>query len=410
MHRQITIGLVTLWLVVLVAAQCSRWVSVADEWGLIVIPKGGTVKVGVSAIMAGDYAPYGNDMLHGCELAIADRGGAIRGFQVVAMPGDDHCTGAEATALAEKFCADPTVVGIVGPMCSTGCIPAVEVYGRNRKVMISPACTAGTVTARGYQSIFRLCPSDAQYANAAVRFMTDTLHVTRIACIHDKSIYGQGLADAVKARFEQAGGRVVAYAGVNRGEPDVASVVAQLKLAEPELVYYGGTDTEGALLVSQMRASGMTAIFMAGGGLPGVAMSAGLKSSFMGDDGFYSEATFLGPAGDAAEGCYIVFRQPETSPTFAEWLRHFEARYGRPAAYAPQAYDATMILLNAVEKVGVVGGDGSLAIGKKALADAVRAARHAGIAGVTAFDANGDNSAAAVAMYQVKGGKFEEAR
>ncbi|MBU0496102.1 MAG: branched-chain amino acid ABC transporter substrate-binding protein [Chloroflexi bacterium] len=393
MFNKIALLLVALLIVMpLAAAQCpGGGGGITDEWGVITIPKGGTMKVGMSSAMAGDYAQYGNDMLHGCELAIADSGGAIKGFTTVAEPGDDNCGGAEATAVAEKFAADPAIVGVVGPMCSGGCVPASDVYGKNHLVMISPSCTAVAVTSRGYPTVFRVCPTDELQADFAVKFMTENLGIKKIAVTHDKSIYGQGVADAVKDKFEKAGGQVVAYEGLSRGDKDFSAVITKIKPTEPELVYFGGMDAEGALLVKWMRDGGMTALFMS-------------------DDGCYSVPTYIEASGGAAEGSYITFWKTEETSAYADWLARFEAKYGQKIAYAPQTYDATMILLAAVEKVAVVQGDGSLAIGKKALADAVRATNYTGILGTCSFTDKGDTTNAEVVLYKVEGGAFVEVK
>ena len=81
----------------------------------------------------------------------------------------------------------------------------------------------------------------------------------KVAVVHDKTTYGQGLADEMKKTINKGGLKEVLYEGVNTGEKDYSALVSKIKQSGAELVYFGGLYTEGGLIVRQMRDQGVKA-------------------------------------------------------------------------------------------------------------------------------------------------------
>ncbi len=359
----------------------------ADEWGDITIPKGEDLHLGFSAALTGDYANLGLDEQHGVELALKDKGSEVLGFKVELLVEDDQCEGSPAMAIAEKFSADPQFVGIIGHMCSGSSIPASKTFEKHNFSMISPSSTAADYTARGMQNVFRTCFNDAAQGTVGARYATNILKMKTAVVLHDKSQYGQPIADNFRKTFAELGGKVLTFEGVTRGDKDFRPVLTKIKPMNPQLVYFGGMAAEGALVMRQMRDVGIT------------------KAVYMSDDGCYSVPDFIEGAGAASEGAYITFARP-AGEEYTKWAARFEAAVGNPpVTFAPQSYDAAMAMLMAIEKVGKVQDDGSLMIGKKALADAIRSLKFEGATGTVGFTETGD-SLSEVVVWQVKDKKF----
>jgi len=89
----------------------------ADEWGTITIPANKPVKIGLGAMLTGNYASLGIDIKNGAEMAVQEKG-RILGHSIVLQAEDDGCSGPPSVAIAEKLCNDPLVVGLVGYICS----------------------------------------------------------------------------------------------------------------------------------------------------------------------------------------------------------------------------------------------------------------------------------------------------
>jgi len=349
----------------------------ADEWGRIEIPAGKPIKIGMGSALSGSYATLGLDIRNAVEMAVLEKG-TILGHPLQLQAEDDGCEGAPSVAVAERLCNDPLVAGVVGYMCSGGSIPASDIHEKYKLLLISPSSTSLEVTNRGISVFFRTCWNDRIQGTAAGEYALKREWV-RVAVLHDKSAYGQGLADEFKRHVEEGGGTVSAYEGLTRGDKDFTPVLTKIRIRNPQLVYFGGMASEGALLVRQMRRRGMKAVFMS-------------------DDGCYTEKDFIQAAGKASTGAYVTYAKAPEGKTFEEWKERFETLYGPRQTFSPQAYDAANILITAIERTAVQKPDGSIVLGKKALRDAVAGIEHNGVTGRITFDASGDRTGSVVAM------------
>ena len=360
----------------------------ADDWGTITIPAGKPIKIGLGAMLTGDYASLGIDIKNGAEMAVEEKG-TLLGHDIELQAEDDGCAGPPSVAIAEKLCNDPLIVGLVGYMCSGGSKPASDVHNKYKVVMVSPSSTALELTARGIPVFFRTCWNDKIQAKRAAAFAWSQKW-TKVAAIHDKSDYGQSLAEDFAENMRAKGAEIVAFEGITRGDKDFSPVLTKIKPFRPQLIYFGGMAAEGVLIVRQMKRAGLG------------------KAHFMSDDGCYTEKDFIQAGGNAALGSYVTYAK-EPDPV---WVKKFEAKYGPRQTFSPQAYDAANILMMAVEKAAQKKPDGSLLIGKKALRDAVSATRLEGITGTISFDKYGDRTGSVVVIYKVveeKGKRFFKA-
>lgn len=362
-----------------------------DEWGYITFAPGETITLAVSSALSGGYAVYGEDMVNGVEMAIADFGGDLLGWEITVEGGDDGCEGAPAVTVAEQFAADPTVLGVIGPMCSGSVFPASDIYADQNVLMITPSSTAVVITARGYENIFRTVANDDLQAEVTVGYLYEDLGLTTLGLLHDQSLYGEGIASAVMGKFEALGGTVLAFEGITRGETDYSAVISTVIADNPEAVYFGGMDAEGALLINQLR-------------------SAGFEGVFFGPDGIKSVPTFIEASGGAAEGSFATFGAVAGAVGADEWAARFTELYGAPVAYGPGSYDSATIILNAAAEVAFVDDDGNLQIPRKALADQVRATPYDGVTGHLEFTETGDLAKVSITVFEVVDGDFVQVK
>jgi len=187
------------------------------------------IRIAVVGPMTGDQSKQGTDLKNGVELAVAewnDHGGLL-GKKIELLIGDDQHDPKQAVSIANKF-ANSGVVGVVGHWNSSASIPASEVYHRANIPMITPASTNPQVTDRGYANVFRVCGRDDQQGRVAAEFVVTQLKVKRVAVLHDKTTYGQGLADEFKKSLAAIGGdqtEVVYYSGITQGDKDFRGVL-----------------------------------------------------------------------------------------------------------------------------------------------------------------------------------------
>ncbi len=386
MLRKLTVLFCLLLLVVAVVPA----VVAQDDMAAVTVAPDGTVVIGLAAALSGEgLAPFGEDIQRGAELALEDRPTVIVGdaeFPVRLDPQDDQCSAEGGQAIANRFVADTSIVGVVGPMCSSACTAAAPIFDQAGYSSISPSCTAPTLTQQEFTSFNRAVVSDGFQGKVAAQFIFENLGITRIATIHDGSAYGEGLVTEVTRTFEELGGEVVAADAVNVGETDFRSLLEDFAAAEPELIYFGGFAAEGARLAQQRADAGLE------------------DTVFMGADGIKG-GEFPTLAGAAGEGVYASSAIPTATDQerVDALLERYVERYGvEPTGpFQVNSYDATNMILDAIEAVGTLDDSGNLVIDRAALAEYIRGiSDFAGVSGNLNCDGTGECSAANIGIVQ----------
>jgi branched-chain amino acid transport system substrate-binding protein len=369
-------------------------VKYEDEWGVVKVEKGDTIKIGFAAGLSGaGIDVLGLDELRGAELAVKDKP-EIKGFKVELVVEDEMCSAEGGQTVANKMVANPQIVAIVGHMCSSSCRPASKIYEQHHYTMVSPSCTAPSLTnpaLDGTEIFNRVCWNDAIQGPAAANFVKNVLGIDRAATIHDGSPYAEQLGQEFAKAFEALGGKIVAREAVNVGDTDMRPVLTRIKAGNPGLIYWSGFVAEGGYLAAQRADVGMENVI------------------FMGADGIKADE-FIKAAGDMAEGVYASAGDfAEAGPALPKFLEAYEKTYGEKpiAPFHAHAYDAYMVIANAIEKVSELDAEGNLLIGRKKLRDAIRATKdYQGLSGKIGCDANGDCGLGSVAFSVVKGGQW----
>ncbi len=365
-----------------------------DEWGVIEIAAGEPIRIGFAAGLSGGWDVLSIDELRGAELALKDRS-EIKDFNVELMVEDDMCNAEGGQAVANKFVADPTIVAVVGHACSRSCIPASKIYEQHHYTMVSPSCTNPSLTNPDFDGteIFnRVCWNDAIQGPAVASFVKDVLGVDRVATIHDGSPYAEQLGQEFAKAFEAIGGQIVAREAVNEWDTDMRPVLTRIKAGNPGLIYWSGIiEDQGMDLASQRADVGMENVV------------------FMGANVIKTDE-FVKAVGDMAEGTYAgVPDLAEAGPALPKFLEAYKATYREDPIelFHAHAYDAFMVIANAIEKVAEVDADGNLFIGRERLRDAIRSTSdYQGLSGKISCDDNGDCGTGSVAFWVVKGGEW----
>ena len=339
------------------------------------------IKIGAAGPMTGDQSKMGIDLKNGVELAVAewnDKGGVL-GKKIVVMAGDDQADPKQAVSIANKF-VNQKVNGVVGHWNSNCSISASSNYNAAGIVAISPASTNPRLTQQGFKNIFRVCGTDDQQGGVAADFTLKRLKPKRVGVIHDKTTYGQGLADYFKKSIEGKT-EVVFYDGIQTRDPDYKAILTALKQKNPDVYFFGGVYPEAGRLVRQAKEVGLNIPMITG-------------------DGVY-DPTFISIAGKSAEGTYVTFgRDPSGLPTSKSFNQTYTAKYGAPGPYSIYAYDAANIILTAMQQSGTTDGN--------KMAQYISSNTFHGAFGDVSFDKNGDVTKAPYVMWQVKDGKFVE--
>ncbi|HDL6930445.1 TPA: branched-chain amino acid ABC transporter substrate-binding protein [Yersinia enterocolitica] len=240
------------------------------------------IKVAIVGAMSGPVAQYGDMEFTGARQAIADINakGGIKGDKLVGVEYDDACDPKQAVAVANKVINDG-IRYVIGHLCSSSTQPASDIYEDEgvimitpaatnadlttrgyKMIMITPAATNADLTTRGYKMIMRTTGLDSDQGPTAAKYILETIKPKRIAVVHDKQQYGEGLARSVRDSLKKQGTEPVLFEGVTAGDKDFSTLVARLKKENVDFVYFGGYYPEMGQILRQAKQAGLTARFM----------------------------------------------------------------------------------------------------------------------------------------------------
>ncbi len=221
------------------------------------------IKVAIVGAMSGPVAQYGDMEFTGARQAIADINakGGVNGNKLVGVEYDDACDPKQAVAVANKVINDG-IHYVIGHLCSSSTQPASDIYEDEGVIMITPAATAPDLTTRGYKLVLRTTGLDSDQGPTAAKYILEHVKPQRIAVVHDKQQYGEGLARAVQDSLKKSNANVVLFEGVTAGDKDFSTLVARLKKENVDFVYFGGYYPEMGQILRQARAAGLTTKFM----------------------------------------------------------------------------------------------------------------------------------------------------
>ncbi|WP_407569354.1 branched-chain amino acid ABC transporter substrate-binding protein [Deinococcus altitudinis] len=294
--------------------------------------QGAALKIATISPLSGSLTAIGSEVKRGAALAVQDHLQEFKalGFDLSLVSYDDEASATLGAQVANTALADTGVVGVVGALNSSVSNVVAQVFAPTRMALISPASTNDALTDNAWSHFSRIVSPDSAQSVAAANYIADDLKAASVFVVSDNTAYGNGLTKALLATLKKRSVKVADYAGTTSA--DVTEVVQKIKASAAPVVYFGGTDDTGGLLVKSLRAAGVKAVFMGGDGL--------------------DSPSFLRRAGNAGAGViYTTVFGPVNS--FSNSLA-FTAAYRKayqtpPSGVAVYAYDATTVLLSAIK-------------------------------------------------------------
>jgi branched-chain amino acid transport system substrate-binding protein len=175
---------------------------------------GGTIKVATQSPLSGGQSAIGVDIKNGAELALEQLSGPLKdmGFTVQIEPFDDQANPDQGVNNAKKIVSDPAILCVVGHYNSGVQIPSSEEYHAVNLANVSPANTNPRVTDRNYMEVSRIVGRDDVQGVVAAQFASSK-GMKSTYVLHDKTAYGQGIAEFFKREAESSGMQVLGFEG-----------------------------------------------------------------------------------------------------------------------------------------------------------------------------------------------------
>jgi len=349
---------------------------------------GGTIKVGLLAPLSGQVPTFGLSNKEGAELAVKEwnEKGGVLGKKIELIIADSQCSPDPAVNAANKLIDQDGVKLIVGETCSSASIPVAEIVNQKKVLQISPTSTnySVTVDANGVTRpfTFRACFIDPFQGLVMAKFATGKGYKTAFIMFDQGNDYVRGLAEAFEKAFTELGGTVVGKESYTSSDTDFSAILTKVAESNAEVLYLPDYYNIVNLVGAQAKDKGVTAVMMGGDGWDSSDLD--VKAA---DGGFYSNHYDPG----------------DTRPIVQQWLKAYGAAYkdaqGNPKvpdALATLAYDATNLLIAAVEKAGTED--------PTKVAEAMAAIKWEAVSGTITFDAQ-HNPIKSAAVIGVANGK-----
>lgn len=365
--------------------------SPGGEGRVVEIGADDPIHIAMWGVLSGSDAALGEDVRRGVEIAIDDRDGQLLEHEIQLTSEDAGCNPEGGATAATRLAADPTLVGLVGSVCSDETVGGIAAITNAGLTTISPSNTRPALTAEdretAYDGYLRTAHNDEVQGARAAEFVYNVLGLRRAATIHDNSSYAEALQGVFAEEFQKLGGTITIQTAVGAEDTDMSPVLTNVAATDPEIIYYPVFTAPFGFITAQVRDI------------------AGLEDvQLMGADAGFSAAA-IEAAGPNAEGAYLS--SPDTrqfEAGYEEFLQKHQEKYGEPPIqiFHAHAYDATNMLFAAIEEVAQQNDDGSLSIDLQQLRERIYATSgFQGLTGTLTCNEFGDCADPAIGVYQI---------
>jgi branched-chain amino acid transport system substrate-binding protein len=300
------------------------------------------IKIGVVVALSGPFAPRGNDLLRGAQMAAEELNRmpfkiAGRVLPVEIVSADDKGEIDAAVAGARQV-IEAGAVAVIGPMNTPQAVKMIPVIAEAGKPHLFTA-TAANLHAAGKGNTFRLLANDDLQGKAAATFVHENLRAQRIAVVYESGEYGTGLNNAFTAALTQLKGQVVAAVPVDSKSEITAELARKLKADAIDTIVFFSRDPHLKGLFKSLQEVGHTGVTLVGSNVVRnrVTITNGMPVKAM-----YATATAI----DAKE--FV---------NGARFVEAFQAQFKEPPVWgAHYAYDAVHAIAGAAASIESTDG------------------------------------------------------
>ncbi len=365
----------------------------ADSLGCVEIAANDPIRLATLLATSGEAAFLGNDSLGGVEIAIDEHNGELLGHQIELTNADSGCLAEQAVRAAETLTAVPDMLGIIGPTCSTAAAATIPIINSANTIMLSPSSTAANLTTAAANGgvwqpgFFRTAHNELWQGTAAAEFAVKNLGATTAAIIYDERVYPfDGVPTSFATKFKELDGTIIMQQPIAPGQTTFSEQLSVLEGIVPDILYLALLEPEARLLLNDL------ADFDTIDDISLIGTDSLLLPGFMMQEETAVPNLYI--SGPAVSGA-----------AYNQFLELWQFKYSdTPTSfYHAHAYDATNLLLDAIETSAQVGTNNRLLIGRQALRDALsNTTAFSGLTGTLNCQSFGQcASGAALGVYRV---------
>jgi branched-chain amino acid transport system substrate-binding protein len=293
------------------------------------------INVGVTLSATGAAASLGIPERNTFELLPT----TIAGQKINWIVLDDASDTTKAVTNTRKLIAEDKVDVIIGSTITPNSLAMIDVVADAETPMISMAASGRIVDPGNPKTrwVFKTPQSDALMADA-IGVSMKANGVKTLGYIGFNDAYGESWLAEIKRSAQTAGIKIVAEEKYNRNDASVTGQVLKLVAANPDAVLVGASGTPAATPQKELAARGYKGKIYQTHGVA--------NPDFLRVVGKEGNGTIL-PVGPM-----LVYEQlPADNPirkSAADYIGKYEAKYGTRSTFGGHAWDAYLLLSNAI--------------------------------------------------------------
>ncbi len=342
-----------------------------------------TIKIGFINSITGSEAPIGENLTNGVILAIEDLKG--KGVDVDMIKEDDMGKPEKSMAALEKLATRDKVVGIVGPYTSATSNADAKMAERYKIPLLIPAASKEEITRQNLKWTYRVSATTGDYGTILLDLATKLGKPKTMAILNENTDFGVSAAKSAEAIAKEKGIKIVFAQAYSKGSPDYRSTLAEVKAANPDLVFMVSYAADAILLMRQSQEIGLSPM------------------AFLGAGAGFSVAQFAAEK-EISNGVFSSTQWTKDAPwgDSKAWFQRYQSKFGKaPTYHAACAYESMMIMGQAA----AAAGDN-----REKLREQLHAGKWNGILGEVSFqdyDGYQNQRKAQMLVEQIQDGKFE---
>jgi branched-chain amino acid transport system substrate-binding protein len=318
-------------------------VSAATQRSSAGVSCSGTLKIAFVTPLTGGAAFLGQQQTSWAKYAVKTLAPKM-GLKIKLLTGDTPVEQgpAPAQSLAQKYVADKTVVGILGPSTSGAVAASSKTYGQAGMLHISPSATRTTLTKGDNQeatsAFYRVVPADDLQGPTDAKYMINTLKVKNVVVVDFQEPYSLGLAGEVEKALKAAG-VTTSHQSIPNTVTDFSSYVTNVPSAADIVFFPTQKPGDAQAFASQLAEQGK-------------------KAKVFGGDGSNDPSAFKAAGSYVSNFAPDITAIPGDAAIIAGWKKDNPGK--SVGSFGPPSYGATQVLLKAI-KAACVKGNGTIA-------------------------------------------------
>ncbi len=302
------------------------------------LSEGDTIKIGFVGPTSGENSTYGIPVKNTIQLAVDDYNASSDAKYKVELLCEDSAGDVQQATSAYKKLVGEGIVGIVGPVITAEGLALGEASKGDGTPIVSPSTSGDKATLNSDGSTranyFRTCSNDSMGGKTIAQAISNgTVKVKKVAILtNSDSDYSIGCTDSFVKQAEEDGTQIVLKEKYPQSSKDFKTYIQKVMSSGADAVFIPDYYEMIATVVKQFK-------------------DAGFNGTFLGTDGWDGVLAVNDIDKSIFNGAYYTNTFDDRTDEVQNYVKAYREKYNSETnMFGTMAYDATWVLIKAVEK------------------------------------------------------------